>query len=276
VRRLLIWVIVLCGAACGGPSVPTPPPPPPPPVVNNAPVINAIRVSASRAEVEQDVEVTADVSDAETNPDQLTYEWTATAGTLSGTGRGVHWKLAKGAAQTPLDVTVTLVVIERYTVVQNSVPATRENRVTQTSEPIRVHDSEAELTKMSLTFLIDYFGNSNVSPDACLVDFSDSCKGKSEELQDIEHNRQTFVLLSTQAKVSSIWISPDRMSAEVTASCVFHDKEIATGKEATTKGDCLLTAVYERNRWWLCSSNILNGSTQQPMRYLFQRRRVAG
>ena len=274
-RRLLIWVILLCGAACGGPSVPTPPPPPPPPppVVNNAPVINAIRVSASRAEVEQDVEVTADVSDAETNPDQLTYEWTATAGTLSGTGGIVHWKLAQGAAQTPLDVTVTLVVIERYTVVENSVPVTRENRVTQTSEPIRVHDSDAELTKMSLTFLVDYFGNSSISPDACVVDFSDSCRGKIEELHDIEHNRQTFTILSADVKVVSLWISPDRMSAEIMTSCVFHDKEIATGKEGTTKGDCFLTAVYERNRWWLCTSNILNGSSLLPLRYLFQRRR---
>jgi hypothetical protein len=244
--------------------------------VNNPPVINAIRVSASRVEVEQDVEVTADVTDAETNPDQLTYEWTATAGTLSGSGRSVHWKLAKGSAQTPLDVTITLVVIERYTEVQNSVVVSRENRVTQAAEPLRAHDSEAELTKMSLTFLVDYFGNSSVSPDACLVDFSDSCRGKVDELHDIERNRQTFVILSAEARVANIWISPDRMSAEVTAPCVFHDKEIATGKEGTAKGDCFLTAVYERNRWWLCSSSFLNGSKQSPLQLLFQRKRDDG
>ena len=246
--------------------------------MNNAPVINAIRASASRTEVEQDVEVSADVTDAETNPDQLTYEWTATAGTLSGTGSIVHWKLAKGAAQTPLDVTVTLVVVERYTVIENSVPVTRENRVAQTSEPIHVHDSEAELTKMSLTFLVDYFGNSTISPDACVVDFSDSCRGKIEELQDIEHNRQTFTILSADVKVTNIWIGPDRMLAEITTSCVFHDKEIATGKEGTTKGDCFLTAIYEKDRWWLCSSSFLHPSTGQrlPLRMLFQRDRRDG
>jgi hypothetical protein len=246
--------------------------------VNNAPVIHAVRVSAARVEVEQAVEVTADVTDAETNPDQLTYEWTTTAGTVSGSGRVVQWKLAKGAAQTPLDVTVTLVVIERYSEVQNSIVLTRENRVTQASEPFRVHDSEAELTKMTLTFLVDYFGNSRISPEACLVDFSDGCRGKVDELHDIEHNRQTFVIQSADARVANIWISPDRMSAEVTAPCAFHDTEIATGNEGTSKGDCFLTAVYERNRWWLCSSSFLNPSTSQrlPLRFLFQRSRDGG
>jgi hypothetical protein len=263
-------------AACGGPNTPSPPPPPPPPpVVNTPPVINAIRVPVSRAEVDQEVEVTADVTDAETPVDQLKYEWSANAGTFSGSGRTVRWKLGKGSAQTPVDVTITLVVVEEYTETQNSLVVTRENRATQTAPPFRAHDSEAELTKMSLTFLVDYFGNSSISPDACLVDFSDSCRGKVEELHDIERNRATFVIQSAEATVSNIWISADRMSAEITAACVFHDTEIATGKQGTSKGDCFLTAIYEKDRWWLCSSSFLHPSTAQrlPLRMLFQRDR---
>lgn len=246
--------------------------------MNNPPVINAVRVPVSRVEVDRDVEVTADVTDAETPVDQLTYEWSANAGTFSGSGRTVRWKLEKGSTQTPADVTITLVVVEQYTETQNSIVVTRENRVTQAAAPFRAHDSEAELTKISLAFLLDYFGNSRISPDACLVDFSDSCRGKVDELHDIERNRATFVIQSAEATVANIWISADWMSAEVTAPCVFHDTEIATGKQGTSKGDCFLTAIYEKNRWWLCSSSFLQPSTGQrlPLRMLFQRDRREG
>jgi hypothetical protein len=241
--------------------------------VNNAPVIRSIRVALSRVEVDQDVEVTAEVEDAETNPDQLTYEWSAPAGTFSGTGRTVRWRLAKGAAQTPLDVTINLTVVERYTEVANSIVITREQRVTQSAAPFRAHDSDAELRKISIEFLVYLFGNSTISPSACLVDFSDSCRGKQDELQDIEHNRKTFVILSAQATIASVSISSDRMSADVIAPCIFRDREIASGHEATSSGDCYLTAVYERDRWWLCSSSFLNGSRQISMFESFRRAR---
>jgi hypothetical protein len=250
-----------CGGSPAGPT-PPPPPPPPPPVVNNAPVIRSIRVALSRVEVDQEVEVTAEVEDAETNPDQLTYEWSATAGTFTGTGRTVRWWLPKGATETPVNVTVSLTVVERYTEVVNSIVLTREQRITQSAAPFRAHDSDAELRKISIEFLVHLFGNSTISPSACLVDFSDSCRGKQDELQDIEHNRKTFVILSAQATVASVSISSDRMSADVIAPCIFRDREIATGHEATSSGDCYLTAVYERDRWWLCSSSFLNGSRQ--------------
>ena len=239
-------------------------------MVNNAPVIRSIRIALSRVEVDQDVDVSAEVDDTETNPDQLTYEWTATAGTFSGTGRSVRWRLPKGATATPVNVTVSLAVVERYTEVVNSLVVTREHRVTQSAAPFRAHDSDAELRKISIEFLVYLFGNSTVSPSSCLVDFSDSCRGKQEELQDIENNRKTFVILSAQATVASVSISADRMSAEVIAPCIFRDKEIATGHEATSSGDCYLTAVYERDRWWLCSSSFLNGSRQISMFEFFR------
>jgi len=265
--------------ACGGsPTGPTPPPrpPPPPPVVNNAPVIKSITVAQSRVEVEQDVDVTAEVENTETNPDQLTYEWSATAGTFTGSGRTVRWRLPKGTTPTPVDVTITLTVIERYTEVVNSVVLTRENRVTSAASPFRAHDSDAELRRISIEFLVYLFGNSAISPSACLVDFSDSCRGKQDELRDIEHNRATFVILSAQATVATVSISADRMSADVIAPCVFRDREIANGHEGTSSGDCFLTAVYERNRWWLCSSSFVNGSRQFSMRSFAQRRKRDG
>ena len=50
---------------------------------------------------------------------------------------------------------------------------------------VRVHDSAGEITRMVRTFLIDYFGNIKIGPDACLVDFSDNCAGKADERVDM-------------------------------------------------------------------------------------------
>jgi hypothetical protein len=235
-----------------------------------------VNVAIARVEVDQDVEVVAEVEDAETPVDQLTYDWSATVGTFSGSGRTVRWRLSKGSTETPVDVTISVTVIERYTETQNGIVITREQRATGSATPFRAHDSEAELTKISIEFLVFLFGNSSVSPSACLVDFSDACRGKADELRDIEHNRDTFVILSAEAHVANIWISPDRNSAEVIAPCVFRDREIATGGEGTSRGDCFLTAVYERDRWWLCSSSFLNGSRQISMFEFFRQYRKKG
>ena len=108
---------------------------------------------------------------------------------------------------------------------------------------------------MAVSFLVDKFGNSNVPPGACLVDFSDNCSGKSAELEDIEHNRKTFVILAAEARVMSVEINPERTVGWVTAACTFQDREIANGKVGISRGDCQLTAVYEKDRWWLCSSS---------------------
>jgi hypothetical protein len=277
VRRFLSGILVAaavtgvsaCGSSPAGPTPPPPPPPPPPPVVNNPPVIRSITVAATRVEVDQDVDVAAVVEDAETNPDQLAYEWTAAAGTFTGRGPNVRWRLPKGSAETPVNVTMTLTVIERYSQTVNSLIVTQENRATASSPPVLAHDSDAELRKISIEFLVYLFGNSSISPSACLVDFSDACRGKQDELRDIEHNRNTFVILSAEATIASVSISPDRQAAEVLAPCVFRDREIATGGEGTSRGDCFLTAVYEQNRWWLCSSSFLNGSRQISMLEFF-------
>ena len=92
-------------------------------------------------------------------------------------------------------------------------------------------------------------------PGACLVDFSDNCSGKAAELQDIVNNRQTFVILAADARVTGVEINPERTLAWITAACTFQDREISNGKLGTSRGDCQLTAIYENGRWWLCSSS---------------------
>jgi hypothetical protein len=256
-------------AACGGATAPPSPTPPVvvPPivhVVNTPPTIKSISIAVTRAEVDQDVSVTAEVEDAETAVDQLKYTWSANAGTLSGDGRTATWRLAKGAVATPIDVTITLLVTEKYQDVDDAGnPITRENKVSQDAPAsLRVHDSVAELTRMGVTFLVDYFGDSSISPEACLVDFWDGCRGKSDELGDIRNNRNLYVQLSAKARVASInFFDAAKTSAEIWVPCEFEARDKATGVVGTASGDCYLTAVYEQKRWWLCDSNFCRSLT---------------
>src|SRR5262245_47581841 len=107
-RFALAGCLALAGAlafACSGsgnpytPPTPNPPNPPNPnPPANNLPVIDSITFQGTRlkepadfADVAETVPVVAKVHDDETAADQLEYQWTATAGTFSGSGANVTW-----------------------------------------------------------------------------------------------------------------------------------------------------------------------------------------
>src|SRR6476661_6333756 len=61
------------------------------------------------ADLDEEVAVTAVVDDPDTPADKLTYEWSADAGTFSGSGPIVMWR-APAEAQTPLVIPLTLTV----------------------------------------------------------------------------------------------------------------------------------------------------------------------
>ena len=287
-RQFRTFILLLCAAsalgvlsACEVAPQPAPlppaPPAPGPSVVHTPPVIRAVTVAVTRAEVEQDVAVTAVVEDAETPVEALTFVWTADAGVITGTGPSVTWRLAKEAVVTPLDVTISLRVVEKFTESNaQGVTVARELSATAAAAPFRVHDSAAEVSRIAIAFLVDKFGNSNVPPGACLIDFSDACSGKAAELQDIVNNRQTFVILAAEARVTNVSIDASRTHASVVAACTFQDRTISTGKLGTSRGDCLLTAIYENGRWWLCTSNFSATSGSGLMYERYRRGGVKG
>ncbi len=268
VRLAAVSMFVLAATALstcgGGPSTPTSNPgpgnPPPP---NTAPVVRSIEASSTRVEVGSPVTLTATVEDAETPLDNLTYAWTAENGTFSGTGRAVAWTPAADA-RTPADFTVTLTVIERYT----SGSSAQENKATGTAT-IHVNNSPKELAELSLRFLGD-FANSKVSPEQCVSEFSDWCRGKKDELQDVIDNRHDFEIMSSSLRHTGLQIDAALTSAIVHTACSFTSRVITNspqsggcrenpgscrfGSTQTVEGDCWTTNVYERGRWWLCQS----------------------
>lgn len=227
------------------------------PVTNAPPVITSITLSPSdRTEVDSDVTVTASVTDAETAVSNLQFTWSAPIGQFSGSGPVVKWRVPKGTTTTPVSITLRLDVTETYTQYDaTGKPFTATNKVSGSATPILVHDSVKEISAMVVHFLVDLFGNSGVTPQACVVDFWDGCAGKNQELGEIVTNRQTRILISAQATVSSVTFDSTMTHAAVEAPCAFHDKDAVTGVPANPSGNCELTAQYHDGRWWICVSS---------------------
>ena len=272
---LFALAALVASGSCGGSggTQPISPGPVTQPIatVNPPPTIETIVASASRTEVDTDVTLTATVRDSETPVSQLKFEWKADVGTITGEGASVKWRAPKGAT-TPSDQTIRLTVTETY-------GAGQQNVVTGTSPVIRLHDSQKELGDLSLAFLGD-FANSSVSPLTCLRNFSDACAGKGAEKKDIESNREHFLITGSSLRLTSVRVRDTALSANMTVACSFTSRIIkcepgsvgcVVGSVGTVAGDCLLTGVYEQQRWWLCDSSF-SGAPVPGFRKFFSAR----
>lgn len=246
------------------------------PSVNVAPVIESITPSSDHVEVDGEIMVTAVVTDQETPVDQLKFEWKADAGTFTGTGPSVKWR-APSDIKTPADYEIRLTVTEVYGTA-NSAGVRPQNVTTGSIPAVRVHNSPKELGELSIRFLSD-FANSSVPADTCVRDFSDSCRGKSDERGDIESNRVHFDILSSSLSLKSVAVASSGLTANMVVACSFTsrikacdpgDKACVVGDVGTAHGDCILTGKYESRRWWLCDSHFI-GKLTDSIRNFFGR-----
>ena len=266
------FAALIAGACSNPPTQPSPPPgsggQQPPPVNNTPPQVKSIVLSETRAEVGTPLTLTASVEDVETPVASLTYAWTAPTGTFSGTGAVVTWVAGQDAV-TPADVILTLTVTEKY----GTGATAGENKVTSTTT-VHLNNSPRELTELSLRFLND-FANSRVSAEKCVSEFSDSCSGKKDELQDIDDNRHDFEIIASTLRHTGLSIAPSRVLATVHTACSFTSRVITTtpreescqggkcplGSVGSVQGDCWTTNVYEKGRWWICESRFSSPTT---------------
>ncbi len=190
-------ILAALTASCGGtPTAPDPVVPPPPVVVNTPPVIGKFTVQGNRskepasfADLLESVPVSVAVTDAESPIAELTFNWSATTGTFTGTGPQVTWK-APGSAVTPVDVTLSLEVVETY----KSAGKIETNRVTG-STTLSLHDSTNEVGTMAWKFLLD-FSDSNKPVAEVMQNFEPTCYGTAEETVQVALNRQNFQIKS--------------------------------------------------------------------------------
>lgn len=272
----LALAAALLMTACGGsPTRPSPNPgggngggsqqPPP----NNLPVIDSITIQgsvakepANFADLSDTVTVSAKVHDDETPVDQLQFEWTASAGTFSGTGANVTWQ-APASAATPIDVTITLKLTEKYGPL-----AAFQHDVSSTAK-VSLHDSVKEVGDMARQFLVDFSDSSIRDIDLIMRNFSRSkCPDPREvdsERNDVTNNRANFKIVSSRIGAATV-------DVRFGGTCPFRGKQgdacavvpsfwdsidLRDSSRGAVDGNDIVAAVYAAQdaRWWLCASD---------------------
>jgi len=279
VSVLAAALLAITSAACGGsPTTPAPPSPPAPPPVNALPSIDNITVQGRRlrqpprfADLRETVEVSANVRDAETPAEELAYQWSATAGTFSGSGRTVTWT-APEAATTPTSVTITLKLVESYGHPGGPKLFSQEVSGTQT---VALHDSGREVGDMSRQFLTDFSTTSIKDWQVVMRNFKRSvCPVPGEfddERQSVENHYTNFTMHNYEIGPPTVSVNFGGACAAANAvipgdACaaarVMWDSTGPDGRGSTTGVDHL-TAVYSSadTRWWLCSSRYAADTT---------------
>jgi len=273
-----VALAALAAAACGdSPIRPGNNPPPsqqqPPAVNNTAPTITSITVQGNRrnepanfADLSESVAVSAVVTDPETSVDMLQYNWTATAGSFTGSGPRVSW-VAPSQATTPTIVTITLELVERFGVNQ-------ENKVTKTAT-IALHDSAREVGDMARLFLQE-FSDSNVRNGASIVrNFTDATRtcadGKSAEAGEINQNRIDYRITAASLGAANVTVdfggrcafrnkpgdACARVPASWTSTRLTTGGAVPVGGTERVAGTDQVTAIYvaSQQKWGLCESD---------------------
>lgn len=242
---------------------------------NQPPIVSGISSRSARAgvpsafaDLDETITVTATVTDPETPADQLRYEWSADVGTFTGTGREVTWR-APAQATTPAEVRLNLVVVETYQSINaQGLPATAEHRVPGLLA-VRLHASAKEVRDLAVEFLVD-FSQQRLSPEQVVRGFSDTCRGKADELADVRRNQQEFTITAFTVEpnppVEIAFGGVCRDRGRTGDACAYvpvrwESTERANGRRWVTMGVDQVSAIYENSRWRLCDSDFFGTAT---------------
>jgi hypothetical protein len=144
--------------------------------------------------------------------------------------------------------------------------------VVPTPGGISAIDASVAIGQMAVAFL-NRFAASSISPQACLVDFTDSCRGKRDELSDIEFNRAHYVILGARLGQPTVAIRTGGQTADIGVPCAFDslvikcetaDTSCKVGAFSSVAGTCILTSVREPGGWRLCTSNFASAPGPPP------------
>ncbi len=244
-------------------------------IAGQAPAVQSITAQGVRkneperfADIDEEIAVTANVQDPDTPVANLRFTWTAPAGTFSGTGPSVKWR-APVASAFPTPGTVTL-----------SVSVTDGDSTAAGTVIVRVHNSAKEVGDIARQFLVD-FSEQTLAPELVVRNFSDSCRGKSDEIFDVRNNQLNFDITQWSVGQPSVSVNfgsfcpfRDRfgdacaqLAVDWTSTCIVErglngDKECDLGHRYRSTGIDQVSAIYTGDRWWLCDSDFNGVSTE--------------
>ncbi|MEO8260271.1 MAG: IPT/TIG domain-containing protein [Acidobacteriota bacterium] len=246
---------------------------------NAPPVIGLLSARGTRpnqpvqfADLDEVIDVSAVVADAETPGTELTYEWSSNAiGTFIGTGPVVRWRAPLTPPLVPINVSLTLIVIERYASVDGGgLPVTRENRAEKNIQ-VSVHDSKSEISAMARDFLLDFTDSRITDLATILRNFTDDipacASAKLAEGNEIDSNRQNYTIDLAASTVGTPVVTFNfqglcpvhTVYGDACALVPVDWRSIRkpTGQPEHVRGTDQLSAVYlpAQGRWRLCGSD---------------------
>ncbi len=221
---------------------------------NTAPTIAALTAQGGRrsepanlADANEELVVTALVTDLETPVDRLTFEWSSPVGSFAGQGPIVRWR-APASVPAPFTATLRVRVVDGDHRVEGSVA-------------VQVHDHAREVGEMATLFLSD-FSNSATPVDTVMRNFLPGCYGTADERSDVETVRRNYLHVGTRLDPPTVTVDFDgrcpyqnRPGDACSVSFVrWETRTIPSGEREVVEGHDQVAAVYRQERWWLCDS----------------------
>lgn len=276
-------LVAACGSSPSGPAPVVQPPPnnTPPPPANALPVIDAVTAQGRRtkepagfADLAETIDLAARVSDVETPPADLEYAWTATAGTIEGTGAKVTWR-APDAFATPADVTIALKVTERF-----GYPGAAKSYSQDVSSTVVVslHNSTKELGDMARQFLLDFSDSSIRDIPSIMRNFIPGCYGTKEETDQVTENRRRYRILESsvgeaQTTINFGGVCPygaKRGDACTAVPVYWKSIDLDHNTTEAVRGTDWLASFYvpATRRWGMCDSSFQGRPGSAPTAFI--------
>ncbi len=276
-----VLLLAACGGSPSGPgSVSQPPPSVTPPAPPNAlPVIEAVtaqgrrtREPASFADLGETIDVSARVKDDETAVTDLEYEWGASTGTFEGAGAKVAWR-APDALTTPVDVTLTLKVTERFGYPGGA--KVYSQNVSGTVD-VSVHNSAKEIGEIGRQFLLDFSDSSIRDISSIMRDFIPGCDGTKQETDEVTENRRRYKIIDSSVGEATTSVNfggvchyrAKRGDACTAVPVYWKSIDLDYNVTESVRGTDWLASFYvpATKRWGLCDSQFEYKSGSSPAR----------
>jgi hypothetical protein len=205
------------------------------------------RQPANFADLADAIDVTARLT---ASTGAATYDWTASLGTIVGSGANVVWQ-APAVAATPVEVTLTVKV-------------TDAGGTTSASTDVSLHDSSNEIDTLARAFLLDFSNSRLRSVSAIMRNFAPSCYGTDEEARQVAANRERFTILqwhvgAARTEVAFGGVCPFRNRKGDACTVVpvrWKSIDFRLGAVGSVEGDDWVASFYmpDERRWRLCDS----------------------